>query len=150
MGCGAGNRTQHVKKWINRFSRWMPAPLGVLKVNTYGSSRGNPGHAGIGGIGRDDVCCAIFFFSIYKGQHSNNLMEPLAIKFAIEFGYSLGWRRIMCQSNSQIVVDMLNIQDLGDASWKLAYVVRQILHLCNSFNFVSFCHIPKEIAIVGS
>lgn len=57
--------------------------VGILKINTDGSSRGNPRHAGIGGIGRGDDGCAVFFFSIYIGQHSNNLMEALAIKIVM-------------------------------------------------------------------
>ena len=96
----------------------VPPPLiGFLKINTDGSSRGNPGHAGIGAIGRGNDGEVVFLLSSYKGQHSNNLMEALAIKDAIERGCSLGWRKIICESNSQIVVDMLNNQRLEDASW---------------------------------
>lgn len=39
-----------------RFQGWVVGtlpPLGVFKINTDGSSRGNPGHAGIGGVGCD-------------------------------------------------------------------------------------------------
>lgn len=82
--------------------------MGILKINTDGSSRGNPGHASIGGIGRGDDGCAVFFFSIYIGQHSNNLMEALTFKIVVERGYSLGWRNIICELDSQIVVDVLN------------------------------------------
>lgn len=71
-------------------------------------------------------------------------MEALAIKIAVERGYSLGWRRIICESDSQIVVDMLNNQKLEDVSWHLASVVRQILSLCSFLDSVSFCHIPRE------
>lgn len=31
----------------------------------------------------------LFFFSIYKGQYSNNFMEALAIKIILEEGFSL-------------------------------------------------------------
>ena len=64
---------------------------GILKINTDGSSRGNPSHAGIGAIGRGSDGGLIFLLSSYKGQHSNNMMEALAIKVAIERGCSLGW-----------------------------------------------------------
>ena len=63
--------------------------IGFMKINTDGSSRGNPGHAGIGGIGRDNAGGMVFLFSTYKGQYSNNLMEALAINTAIERGFSL-------------------------------------------------------------
>ena len=52
---------------------------GILKINTDDSSWGNLGHASIGGIVRGNDGGTIFLFSIYKGQHYNNLMEALAI-----------------------------------------------------------------------
>ena len=82
--------------------------------------------------------------STYKGQHSNNLMEALAIKIVVERGCSLGWKKIICESDSHIVVDMLNNQSLEDVSWQLASLVRETLSLCSSLDFVSFCHIPRE------
>ena len=116
----------------------------ILKINTDGSSRGNLGHAGIKAIGRGNDDYAVFLLSIYKGQHYNNLMEALAIKVGIEHGCSLGWRKIICDSDSQIVVDMLNNQKLEDVSWQLASLARQILSLCRSLDSISFHHIPRE------
>ena len=78
------------KKRVCRVGRWTPPLTGILKINTDGSSTRNPCHAGIGAIGRGNDGGAVFLFSIYKGQHSNNLMEALAIKTAIERGCSLG------------------------------------------------------------
>ena len=71
-----------------------------MKINTDGSSQGNPGHASIGAIGRRNDGEVVFLFSIYKGQHSNNLMEALAIKIVVERGCSLGWEEIICESDS--------------------------------------------------
>ena len=63
--------------------RWRP-PLGeILKINTDGSSHGNPRQAGVGGVGRDTDGNVIFMFSIHKGVHYNNMMEALAIKVAM-------------------------------------------------------------------
>ena len=42
-----------MKHKIQRVGKWLPPPIGFLKINTDGSSRGNPGSVGIGGIGRD-------------------------------------------------------------------------------------------------
>lgn len=104
----------------------------------------NLGHVGIGAIGRGDDGGVVFLFSAYKGQHSNNLMEALAIKVGIECGISLGWQKIICDSDSQIFVDMLNNQRVEDFSWQLASIARQILDLFQSLDFVAFCHIPRE------
>ena len=91
----------------------METPTGeILKINTDGSSRGNPGQAGVGGVGRDTNGNVIFMFSIDKGVHSNNVMEALAIKVAMMHACSLGWRKIVCESDSQIVLDMINNQSV--------------------------------------
>ncbi|XP_059064240.1 uncharacterized protein LOC131856461 [Cryptomeria japonica] len=143
-GCSLRKRPSHGKQRVSRDGRWSPPPMGILKINTDGSSRGNPGHAGIGAIGRSDDGGAVFLLSVYKGQHSNNLMEALAIKVVIERGCSLGWRKIICESDSQIVVDMLNNQKLEDVSWQLASLARQTLSLCRYLDSVSFHYIPRE------
>ena len=69
--------------------------IGYLKINTDGSSHGNPGHAGIGAIGRGNDGEVVFLLSSYKGQHSNNMMEALAIKITVGRGFSLGWKKII-------------------------------------------------------
>ena len=39
---------------------------------------------------------------------------------------------------------MLNNQSWENVNWELASLVRQILSLCSSLDFVSFHHIPHE------
>ena len=93
---------------VNREGHWTPPAVGVLKINTDGSSRGNPGPAGIGGVARDSSGDIQFFFSIYKGYHTNNLMEALAILVAVQQCCQRGWQRILCETDSQVVVNLLN------------------------------------------
>lgn len=76
---------------VQRDDRWSPPSRGVLKINTNGSSRGNPRPARIGGIVRDIFGRDIFFFSIHKGQQYNNLMVGLTILVAIERACTLRW-----------------------------------------------------------
>ena len=90
----------------------------------------------------------MLLFSTYKGQYSNNLMEALAIKVVVERGCSLGWKRIICEFDSQIFVDILNSQNLKNVSWQLATLARRTLSLFNSLDSVSFFHIAREWNIV--
>ena len=85
-----------------------------MKINTDGSSQGNPGHSSIEAISKGNDGGAVFMLSIYKGQHSNNLMEALSIKIDVERGCSLGWKEIICEFESQIFVDMLNNRSLNN------------------------------------
>ena len=99
LGSISRKRSQPLRRKVCRVGRWRP-PLGdILKINTDGSSRGNPGQASVGGVGRDTNGNVIFMFSIHKGVHSNNVMMQAC---------SLGWRKIVCELDSQIVVDMIN------------------------------------------
>ena len=81
----------------------------------------------MGGVGRDTDGNVIFMFSIQKGVHSNNVMEALAIKVAMMWACSLGWRKIVCESNSKIVVDMINNKSVDDSNWQISSIVREIL-----------------------
>ncbi|XP_059064913.1 uncharacterized protein LOC131856963 [Cryptomeria japonica] len=108
------------------------------------SSRGNPGPAGIGGVGRDSLGTIQFLFNVYKGHHTNNLVEDLTILYAMEHACALGWGRVICESDSQVVVHLWSRQYLENVSWCLSLVVNQIHDLCASLDSVSFIHIPRE------
>ena len=60
---------------VNRDGHWTHPPCGILKINTDGSSRGNPCPAGIGGVVHCSSGDVKFFFSVHKGAYTNNLME---------------------------------------------------------------------------
>ncbi|XP_057826766.2 uncharacterized protein LOC131038370 [Cryptomeria japonica] len=109
-----------------------------------GSSRGSPSHVGIGGVGWDSSSIVQFIFFVYQGLHTNNLMEALAILYVVERGSQLGWRRIICESDSQVVVNLKNKKTFRDVSWHLALIVKQVLNLCASLDSISFTHIPRE------
>ena len=80
--------------------KWLPPPAGFLKINTNGSSRGNPYFPGIGGIGRDSSRSAVFIFLSNKGVLNVNRMEGLAILDALKRVYALGWRKVICEVDS--------------------------------------------------
>ena len=101
---------RHPLRKINRVGKWSAPPQGILKINTDGSSKGNPGPAGIGGVGRDSKGDIQFVFSIYKGLQTNNLMEAIAILYVVKNACDLGWRRLICESDSQVVIRLLNQQ----------------------------------------
>ena len=50
----------------------------------------------------------------------------------------------MCESDSQIVVDMINNQRVDDSNWKIASIVKEIIYLSSMLDCISFCHIPRE------
>lgn len=132
------------KQKVDRVGRWQLPPQGILKINTDGSSRGNPGLAGIGGIGKDAMGSVIFIFSLYEGIQTINLVEGLAILAALEKALALGWRYLVCESDSQVLINLINGQRMTDVSWQLARIVQQIVHISSLMDRVIFAHIPRE------
>ena len=102
-------------------------PTGFLKINTDGSSRGNPGSAGIGGIGRDSSGLVVFIFLANKGVQTINKMEGLAILYALKWAYALGWRKVICEVDSQVLVNLILGRKFFGIDWQLSLLVQQIL-----------------------
>lgn len=100
--------------------------------------------ASIGGIGRDSLGSVIFLFLVYEGTQTINLVERLAILDALERAHALGWRRIVCESDSHILINFLIEQKVADVSWQLARVVQQIMRVSSLMEIVTFVHIPRE------
>lgn len=137
-------RGRKTKQKVQRMGKWMAPPAGTLKINTDGSSRGNPGPAGIGGIGRDSSGLVVFIFSVSKGMQTINSMEGLAILYALKRAYALGWRKVICESDSQVLVNLLLERKSVNVSWHLSVIVQQILQISAMMDSVSYSHIPRE------
>lgn len=144
LAMNRAKRSRYEKQKIDRVGKWQLPPHGVLKINTDGSSRGNPGPVGIGGIGRDSLGSVIFLFSIYEGVQTINLVEGLAILAALEKAHSMGWRRVVCESNSQVLINLIIERKVENVSWQLAGIVQQILRVSSLMEMVTFAHIPRE------
>lgn len=71
-------------------------------------------------------------------------MEGLVILRAIEYACALGWHRIICEFDSQIIVNLLQKQKVAEVNWQLASTVCQILQMCSMLEVVSFAHILRE------
>ena len=88
--------------------KWRTPPQGILKINTNGSSKGNPSLASIASVSRDSKGDIQFMFSIYKDVQTTNLMEAIALLYAMNNSCDLGRRRLICETDSQVVIHLLN------------------------------------------
>ena len=118
-----GSRARHQSQCVNCEGHSSPPKVSILKINTDGSSQGNPGPTGIGGVRSDRFGDIQFLFSIYKDYHTNNLMEALAILVVVELCFQLGWKRILCETDSRVVVNLLNSQNFVHVDWHLALIL---------------------------
>ena len=54
---------------------WFPPPIGFLKLNFDGASKGNPGPAGFGGVLKNNTVEIIHLYYGTIGHDSNNATE---------------------------------------------------------------------------
>ena len=61
-------------------------------------------------------------------------MEAQAILYVVEQCCLRGWSKVICESDSQVVVNLVSSQELNDVSWQLATIVNQIILFSTSFS----------------
>ena len=64
--------------------RWIPLPPQFVKVNTNGSSFGNPGPSGFGGVIRDSLGHWILGFYSSCGFSNNTIVKLYAIYYGLK------------------------------------------------------------------
>lgn len=74
---------------------WRLPPVGKLKFDIDGSSLGNPGLVGCGGILRDDGGNFNFSFSLHLGEESNVFAEVMALKQGLLYCLQLGFTGVI-------------------------------------------------------
>ncbi|CAL0312718.1 unnamed protein product [Lupinus luteus] len=84
-----------------------PSPSWI-KINTSMATHGSPGHAGGGGIFRDNSRLMLGCFAAYFGLQDSIFVELLAALMAIEIAHSKGWFNIWLECDSTIVVAIFN------------------------------------------
>ncbi|XP_057853212.1 uncharacterized protein LOC131063424 [Cryptomeria japonica] len=134
----------HSARRINRDGHWTLPLCNVLKINIDGSSCGNLGPAGIGGVGRDNNGAMQFFFSMETGFETNNPMAARALLFALQQALELQWNHVICELDSMILVSLLVNPSSKSTSWQLSSLVAQIRQISSCFSSISFTHIPCE------
>jgi hypothetical protein len=95
------------KQHVIRQIRWHPPPEGYTKVNADGSSLGNPGNAGFGGLLRNDRGSWIHSFSGSCGRASNLVAGLSAIWKELQLAWDLGYKSIIMESDSQVALDLI-------------------------------------------
>ncbi len=114
-----------------------------LIIYTDGGARGDPGPAGIGFVMYDSGGKVLKKFKHYLGITTNNQAEYRALIEALTEAAKLGFDRIVCHLDSELVVRQLTgkykIKEAG-----LKPLAAQALVLTQKFLQVEFVHIPRE------
>ncbi|KAJ8760729.1 hypothetical protein K2173_017824 [Erythroxylum novogranatense] len=78
-----------------------------VKLNTDGTSRGNPGIAGYGGLLRDHVGCWLLGFSGNLGVSDTLVAELKTIRQGLHIAWSHGFRHLILETDSMIALTLI-------------------------------------------
>ena len=95
-----------------RLISWVWPPQGFIKLNVDGSSQGNPGLAGFGGLARSDDGKWIFGFYGSIGFAGNLLPELIAICQGLRLAWDRGFRCVLCESDSMEAIRLIHSSDV--------------------------------------
>ncbi|XP_042964656.1 uncharacterized protein LOC122298876 [Carya illinoinensis] len=105
--CKARMEVKHVKRKNFLLVKWMKPSPGWFKLNVDGSSLGNPGHMGAGGVIRDAKGNLIWAFAKELGYGLNNEAELSALYYGLLFCKDLDIGRVEIELDSLLVVHWL-------------------------------------------
>jgi ribonuclease HI len=114
----------------------------LWKINIDGGARGNPGPAAYAAVIARDGAPTIEEKG-YLGETTNNIAEYTALVRALEKAESLGARRLLIHSDSELLVKQMN----GEYRVKnegLKPLFDEARHLARSFDQVTIRHVRRE------
>lgn len=79
-----------------------------LIINIDGAARGNPGHAGIGAVVRDESGSVLLSVSEYIGETTNNIAEYSALIFSLQAVSEFNPNELRIFSDSELLVHQIN------------------------------------------
>ena len=120
--------------------------LDTILVYTDGGARGNPGPAAIGAVfylPEGEVNKQIGELKQYIGENTNNYAEYMALITALEKVYELGYKKVFCHLDSELVVKQLNGQ-YKIREETLKPLAAKVFALREKFEQVTFQHVRRE------
>ncbi|XP_041007958.1 uncharacterized protein LOC121252418 [Juglans microcarpa x Juglans regia] len=124
-----------------RVVRWSRPQHGWVKLNTDGSSLGNPGQAGAWGVisANCGKLCQAYFVTL--GHGSNNFAELRSVLEGVRRCYNLGFYRVEIETYSQLIVNWIT---KGKCNiWYLDDFWEDLIGYLNCMEY-RVCHIFRE------
>uniref|UniRef100_A0A2C9VZT4 RNase H type-1 domain-containing protein n=1 Tax=Manihot esculenta TaxID=3983 RepID=A0A2C9VZT4_MANES len=117
-------------------------PKGWVKLNVDGSCLGNPGPASIGGLLRDASANWLSGFGLNIGEMSILNAEIIGISIGLQLAWSMGFRRVIVESDSLQAVRLINEKDIS------AHPLGHLIQDCRTLLSLDWCcslsHVYRE------
>jgi ribonuclease HI len=139
----SGVRGAATEQWI----AWHPDKEAAVILNVDGSSLGNPGPSGFGGVLRHSNGSWIFGFAGTVGISSILHVELLAIHHGLKVAWDLGYRNIICYSDSTLAIQL--IDEMGNLWHHYASILANIKDMVNRNWHIRFKHTMREANAVA-
>lgn len=108
-----------------------------------GGARGNPGPAACGVVLQDKTGSVLKKTGIFLGTKTNNQAEYQGLIHGLEEARKLGAKKVICFLDSNLIVNQMQgnfkVKNKG-----LLPLFAKALKATNSFEFISYKHIPRE------
>lgn len=138
---GSGEKKKgHRRHYSARLAKGSNRKL-ILYID--GAARGNPGHAGIGGIISNEKGKVLQNISEYIGEATNNIAEYSALIFALQSIPRFEADEVKIYSDSELLVHQLN-GDYKVKNQNLRVYFAWAKSLFMSLRKVEICHIDRE------
>jgi ribonuclease HI len=131
-----------VKNRISTPIKWFAPPLDGFKLNTDGSSLGNPSLAGGGGVIRNHVGDWVGGFSRAIGVTTSVQAELRALKDGLNLAIDLGILNLEIEMDSLVAVELVN--SIATLNAFLSTIVTDCRSLMEGFESCSLKHIFRE------
>ena len=95
---------KNIKIRIPKIIKWIAPPEPFIKLNTDGSSLGNPSLAGVGRLLHNSSGDWISGFSLHMGITSNNIVELGAVRHGLLLAWNLGFKFIHLEIDSMTIL----------------------------------------------
>lgn len=122
----------------------------LIKLNFDGASKGNPRHAGFGGIFRDSGKNTRWVYADWGGEMTNNEAELWAVYHGLRIAVHNGYMNLEIEGDSQITIEMLRKLNEGRSwekvakSWRTVAIIQEIGELLSRIKYKIFNHIRRE------
>ena len=70
------------------------------------------------------------------------MVEVLAVHRALWFAKELGFRSLIVESNSEVIINLINGGNMTQSEF--GHILQNIYFLCSFFSYVSFCHVKRQ------
>ncbi|KAF7808414.1 Retrovirus-related Pol polyprotein from transposon TNT 1-94 [Senna tora] len=121
---------------------WCRPDQGYIKLNTDGSSIGNLGPAGMGGLFSDSNGEWLCGFSGLIGKQTNMSAELMAIKHGLLLGLQRGFGKLMVEVDCLEAINLIKDEDIS--RHQLGSLIKDIRVISSSFTNFRLKHVYRE------